>query len=210
MLLTPLSYISYKLHMPDYYKDDEHSKFEYMEAPDGGQEFENDEGQEDEQSYFNELSRFESMTQNAVKKVEFDEQTGELQNSYYYGFLTDWQLLVNDEDLRKQKGPTLLMEICYTDSWGRYSLEGYAFCEIPTKPGSYEFNVPSWKPKSTTQVEVMNYFLGGTLRVRKLEDIASPSFKVGDNIQASMNRLTTKTVSSGFIKLRFNIAHQSG
>lgn len=48
MLLTPLSYISYKLHMPDYYKDDEHSKFEYMEAPDGGQEFENDEGQEDE------------------------------------------------------------------------------------------------------------------------------------------------------------------
>ena len=148
------------------------------------------------------------MTQNSCKKVEFDPERGSLVNRYYYGFILDWQLIVKTRDLNTKKRPVLLMELCYTDSWGRYSLEGYAFCEIPQDPGSYEISVPSWKPKRGSETEVMHFFLGGATRVRELSDIASPSFKIGDNIESSMNRLTSKTVSSGSVKLRFNISHQ--
>jgi len=156
-----------------------------------------------------EVNRFHSMTHNALKKVVFNKETADLENSYYYGFLLDWQLLVKSTNLNSGESPKLLMEICYTDSWGRYSLEGYAFCEIPRSPGAFEFEVPSWKPKRETNTEVFNFFLGGALRVRKLEDISSPSFEVGDNIQSSLNRLTTKTESSGRIKIKFYVSHQS-
>ena len=51
--------------------------------------------------------------------------------------------------------------------------------------------------------------VGGAKKVRNLEDVAAASFKISDDIEGSMNRMTLKTASSGSVSLRFNVCHHN-
>jgi hypothetical protein len=53
------------------------------------------------------------------------------------------------------------------------------------------------------------YKKGGAKKVRDLSDVAATSFRLGDGIEAPMNRMSLKTESGGSVKLRYSICHHN-
>jgi hypothetical protein len=73
--------------------------------------------------------------------------------------------------------PKILLQINSTDSYGRHRIEGYSFLNIPLVTGSYNFEIPCYKPREDNYMKVFSFFLGGSRKIPDLKEIAKTSSK---------------------------------
>ena len=54
-----------------------------------------------------------------------------------------------NEENRLMKSPSIVFSVNSLDNWGRSTIEGYGYLDIPSTPDSYELEIPCWGPKIT-------------------------------------------------------------
>ncbi len=82
------------------------------------------------------------------------------------------------------------------DDAGRLEVEGYAFVHVPSRPGTHEISVPTWRPLGSPSQELAAYFVGGVPRLKTTTVLFS---------SAADQRQKHITASSGSIHLRLDI-----
>mmetsp|Transcript_36972 Transcript_36972/g.82191 ORF Transcript_36972/g.82191 Transcript_36972/m.82191 type:complete len:177 (-) Transcript_36972:450-980(-) len=90
--------------------------------------------------------------------------------------------------------PKLHVQVWSQDIHGRNDICGYGFCHVPTAPGTYEVDLPTWIPEGSTGERIASFFVGGNPRLKFEEVIHTP----GDRF-----RLQTNT--SGLVHLQLGI-----
>ncbi|CAD7700253.1 unnamed protein product [Ostreobium quekettii] len=88
--------------------------------------------------------------------------------------------------------PKLHFQVWSEDTHGRFDLCGYGFCHIPTAPGMYELDCPTWVPEGSAREELLSCFLGRGPRLKAEEVVYTP----GDRF-----RLQTKAAGVVLVKL---------
>ena len=63
------------------------------------------------------------------------------------------------------------MQVNSVDDWGRHRIEGYGWVRIPLEAGYHTLEVETWRPRGSLHSEVFSYFLGGSIRLLKLEEL---------------------------------------
>ncbi|PBC30817.1 Meckel syndrome type [Apis cerana cerana] len=101
--------------------------------------------------------------------------------------------------------PQFLLSVTSLDNWFRYRTEGYAAIPLPVLPGLYKFNIPTWRPSGSIINSLRRFFTGGTY---ELEDITFCSIPKGHEDKI-LNKSQLNVTSSGYIKLKMNIIHQT-
>ena len=69
------------------------------------------------------------------------------------------------------KRPYLLFQVNSVDSWKRHRIEGYGFLRMPLEPGYHELEIETWRPRGSLSSEIHSFFLGGSIRILKLEEL---------------------------------------
>ena len=106
--------------------------------------------------------------------------------------------------------PYLLLTIHSVDHWSRDRVEGYSFVRFPTDMGYHRnLEVECWRPRGSLNQEIQSFFLGGSIRIHKLEEIVRTAFLDEKNVADVVNRFGLETENSGRIKLNLNICSQS-
>lgn len=70
----------------------------------------------------------------------------------------------------------MLLKVNSCDDWGRHRVEGYGYLTFPFEPGYKEMTIETWRPRASLDTEIHSFFLGGSVRIRKLEEIARTAF----------------------------------
>lgn len=155
-----------------------------------------------------EFNRLESMTQDCKGKIVLNKMTGLYEHVYNFAFPLDFQMICLDNNFYK-RGPTLIMQICFDDSWGRFVLEGYSFCDFPRKPGRYVLECHAWKPFESLTSQIKSFFVGGAVKVSDLAEVAALAVKEGGDVSAVMNRYSLKTLTTGRVFIELNVCFQN-
>lgn len=104
------------------------------------------------------------------------------------------------------KWPRILLEVGSLDYWDRHRIEGYAYVDLPSNPGSYEMDVSTWRPVGRGLVDKMKrFFIGGPPEIDDITYVACPRELHGNQL----SRFGFRTETSGSIFLKLNLAHQS-
>mmetsp|Transcript_30887 Transcript_30887/g.35170 ORF Transcript_30887/g.35170 Transcript_30887/m.35170 type:complete len:187 (-) Transcript_30887:225-785(-) len=90
--------------------------------------------------------------------------------------------------------PKLLIEVWEVDSHGRNSIGGYGMLSIPMGAGSYDLEIPTWRPKGSTTEQWASYFLG-----------ARPELQYQDVLVCSSERFGFQTYACGKVQVQFQI-----
>ena len=160
---------------------------------------------EDEDVDLEEYNRLSSTTQDCKGKIILDKLTGSYEYVYNFCFQLDFQLICKDSNFFK-RGPVLVMQICHNDeAWGRYTLEGYSFYELPRITGHYNAECSSWRPYESLNAQVFSFYVGGATKARDFAEVAATSIKMGEGLETVMNRYTLKTISAGKVYLEMNM-----
>jgi len=154
-----------------------------------------------------ELNRQSSITQQSVSKIEGLEDEHATPVAHF-SFPFDWQFIV-PEDYIDGKWPTLLFQVNALDSWERYTIEGYGFVEIPRTAGYHEITVQTWKPHQSLSARLHTFFLGGSIKVKELKEIAHSQGRSDSDQDTILNRFGVTSESSGSVKFHINVAKQS-
>ena len=109
-----------------------------------------------------------------------------------------------DDSDKLPKWPQLFFEVVSVDYWTRTRSEGYGYINIPKYAGAYQnLQVDTWRPM-TSSTEMKRYFIGGT---PELEDLSYCGNVLNDS--SILSRYGFRTVSSGIVRLRMYVMHQS-
>ncbi|KAI8897186.1 ciliary basal body-associated, B9 protein-domain-containing protein [Globomyces pollinis-pini] len=65
--------------------------------------------------------------------------------------------------------PTLYIKVMSSDNSNRQSIQGYCCCNLPKEPGSYELELPTWRPLIPYNSKLKSMFLGGSPELQVLE-----------------------------------------
>ena len=68
--------------------------------------------------------------------------------------------------------------------------------------------IETWRPRASLDTEIHSFFLGGSVRIRKLEEIARTHFMDSNEQYAIVNRFGLETEDSGRIRINFNMSTQ--
>lgn len=60
------------------------------------------------------------------------------------------------------------------DDTGRTDICGYGFCHVPTAPGMYQLDCPTWVPEGSATERLAEFFVGGKPRM-KMEEVVYTS-----------------------------------
>ena len=60
-----------------------------------------------------------------------------------------------------QGWPRLLFQVLQLNDVGRNEAVGYGFVHIPSAPGCFELECPTWRPIGSLQEEISAFFIGG-------------------------------------------------
>ncbi|XP_050474086.1 tectonic-like complex member MKS1 [Bombus huntii] len=131
-------------------------------------------------------------------------------NSAYFSYASEISLdfqsaAMLDANSILPSWPRLLLSVTSLDNWFRYRTEGYAVIPLPVLPGSYKFNIPTWRPTGSIINTLRRFFTGGTY---ELEDITHCSIPKGHE-DKMLNKSYLNVTPSGYIKLNMNIIHQT-
>jgi len=163
-----------------------------------------------------------------ISKGTVEELDGEDVNVSHFCFPFDFQFLVNEKAskiycllyaLSVEKRPYLLIQVNSVDSWQRHRIEGYGFVRLPTDPGYHEIEVDTWRPRGSLKTEIFSFFLGGSIRIMKLEELIRTRYIdeevfsiVHFNHQGRadvVNRFGLETEDSGKVRVNLNICYQN-
>jgi len=126
----------------------------------------------------------------------------------HFSFPLDFQLLAQTDKIADR--PYLLLQVNSIDSWGRHRIEGYGFVRFPAKPGYHKIEVETWRPRGSLQSEIHSFFLGGSIRIHKLEEMIRTKFLDEQGKADVVNRFGLETENSGKIQVNLNMCLQDG
>ena len=109
-----------------------------------------------------------------VELVDDEENVEGTQYVSHFSFPLDFQMLAQTEKLADR--PYLLLQVNSIDAWSRHRVEGYGFVRFPSEPGYHKLEVETWRPRGSLTSEIHSFFLGGSIRIHKLEEIIRTKF----------------------------------
>ncbi len=59
------------------------------------------------------------------------------------------------------------------DNMDRNRVEGYGLVEVPHTPGFHQLVVSTFKPEDDVYTKIIQFYLGGTIRVKELKNISN-------------------------------------
>ena len=104
--------------------------------------------------------------------------------------------------------PYLLMQVNSVDSWNRHRIEGYGFVRFPLEPGYHKLEVSTWRPRASLDSEIHSFFLGGSVRIQKLEELIRTRFIDSNGYDDIVNRFGLETEDAGQVTVNLNICSQ--
>jgi len=104
--------------------------------------------------------------------------------------------------------PILLLQVNSTDDWQRHRIEGYGFLRFPSTPGYHQLTVETWRPRASLDTEIHSFFLGGSVRIRKLEELTRTAFVDSKGRNEIVNRFGLETEDAGRVKINMNLSSQ--
>ena len=107
------------------------------------------------------------------------------------------------------KRPYLLIQVNSVDSWHRHRIEGYAFVRLPLEPGYHQLETDTWRPRGSIFTEIHSFFLGGSVRILKLEELIRTRHFDEDGKSDIVNRFGLETEDAGRVKINVNICYQN-
>ncbi|KAL4477170.1 hypothetical protein ABPG72_008904 [Tetrahymena utriculariae] len=152
---------------------------------------------------------FSSITQIA-SPIQLKNKDGENELITNFCFPFDIQVQTKHQTFEElSKFPLLFLTLSSIDSWGRKTLQGYTYCEVPRKPGYHEITIKAWAPAQSIYQKIHEFFLGGQTKLYDIKKIAQNSVLNDENAQSAIDRFNLTTESKGAVKLVFNVAFQS-
>lgn len=124
----------------------------------------------------------------------------------HFCFPFDYQFLSRPDT---SKRPYLLLQVNSVDSWGRHRVEGYGFVMVPLEAGSHRVEVETWRPRASLASEVHSFFLGGSVRVLRLEELVRTRLLDEAGRADIVNRFGLETEDAGRVSLSLHVALQS-
>ncbi|MEW5317051.1 MAG: hypothetical protein WDW38_008382 [Sanguina aurantia] len=99
--------------------------------------------------------------------------------------------------------PKLHFQVWSQDGHGRNDICGYGFCHIPTAPGMFDVDCPTWVPEGSAGERIAAFFLGGNPRLKLEEVIHTP----GDRFRLQTSAAGVIHLSLGVIMKDFQRNH---
>lgn len=142
------------------------------------------------------------VTQTCVTKLEGEDYIA------HFSYPFDFSLVYQEDDDSADDfihWPTLFIEVLSLDSWERFRTEGYSYLTIPSKAGSYMFEVDTWRPVGNGPIpEMRRFFIGGS---PELEDPTYPQIPAMADDKV-LSKYFFRTAASGSVTVRFHIMQQ--
>ncbi len=91
--------------------------------------------------------------------------------------------------------PKIFFEVYSTGLFGRYSLEGYGYADLPTTTAAVDVEVKTWRPVGGINSKLFDHFLGNSVRLRDKTVLNSANGRV-------INKFGMQTESSGTIRFK--------
>jgi hypothetical protein len=114
------------------------------------------------------------------------------------------------EDVNMDDRPYILLTVNSIDSWGRDRIEGYGFARMPHEAGYHnDIQVETWRPRGSLNNEIHQFFLGGSIRIPRLEEIVKTRILDDEGKDDIVNRFGLETENAGTIRLNLNMAYQN-
>mmetsp|Transcript_29901 Transcript_29901/g.21652 ORF Transcript_29901/g.21652 Transcript_29901/m.21652 type:complete len:128 (+) Transcript_29901:454-837(+) len=107
------------------------------------------------------------------------------------------------------KRPYLLFQVNSVDDWNRHRIEGYGFLRLPVDPGYHTLEIETWRPRGSLNSEIHSFFLGGSIRIMKLEELIRTKYLDETGQADIVNRFGLETENSGKLTINLNICVQS-
>jgi Meckel syndrome type 1 protein len=152
------------------------------------------------------MSPISGFTQTSKIKTEAQDEIA------YFSHPFEYDLYYKNDEINEEnkdalpKMPKILFEVASYDLWNRYRTEGYAWTQIPVKPGTYEENLPCWRPRGDSFIyELRRFFIGGSPELEDISFVTIPSDLEG----TILSRYGFRTVTTGSIQIRMNCVFQS-
>jgi len=102
-----------------------------------------------------------------------------------------------------------LMQVNSVDSWKRHRIEGYGFVHLPLDTGYHEIEIDTWRPRGSIKSEIHSFFLGGSIRILKLEELIKTKYLDEFGRADIVNRFGLETEDSGKVKVALNLCYQN-
>eukprot|EP00698_Gefionella_okellyi_P000071 TRINITY_DN10051_c0_g1_i1.p1 TRINITY_DN10051_c0_g1~~TRINITY_DN10051_c0_g1_i1.p1 ORF type:complete len:192 (+),score=14.17 TRINITY_DN10051_c0_g1_i1:45-578(+) len=90
--------------------------------------------------------------------------------------------------------PKLHFQVWNQDMLGRSSFLGYGFCHIPTAPGTYRLEAPTWRPLGTPSERLSSFFFG-----------AAPQLINDETVYSTADRFRVRSASSGVVHVHIDV-----
>ena len=94
-----------------------------------------------------------TQTIGSILGVPFDNQV------YNFAFPFEYEIQTTDTCLFKP--PTVFLQVNSLDYWDRHRCEGYAMLTLPTKSGSYNIQLQTFRAVGNIADEMKRFFIGG-------------------------------------------------
>jgi len=125
----------------------------------------------------------------------------------HFCFPFDYQFKAKDASFNNSR-PYLIMQVNSVDEWNRHRIEGYGFVRFPMTPGYHTIEVSTWRPRASLESEIHSFFLGGSVRIQKLEELVRTKFIDSNGYADIVNRFGVETEDAGKITINVNICSQ--
>ena len=168
---------------------------------------------------FDELSQIDQITENegfdinrkstiTHRSTAVVEEIGNKRvNVHHFSFPFDFQFLSTNESYAQR--PYMLFQVNSVDWLNRHRIEGYGFVRMSVEAGTHDILIQTWKPRSSLDTQVHQFFLGGSIRIMKLEEIVR-SYHIDQNGERDIvNRFGLETEDGGTVRIRINVANQN-
>jgi hypothetical protein len=76
---------------------------------------------------------------------------------------------------------------------------------MPLDPGYHEIEIDTWRPRGSLSSEIHSFFLGGSIRILKLEELIRTKNLDEHGKSDIVNRFGLETEDSGKVRINLNI-----
>ena len=148
------------------------------------------------------------MTHLSKATVEIIDDADYVEGTQYvshFSFPLDFQFMAQSDSMEKR--PYMLLQVNSVDSWGRHRIEGYGFVRFPAEPGYHKLEVETWRPRGSLGSEIHSFFLGGSIRIHKLEELIRTQYLDEQGESDVVNRFGLETENSGKVRVNLNMCY---
>ena len=156
-----------------------------------------------------EYNKRKSVTHTSQGMVEAQQDTENEDTTMFtshFCFPFDYQFKAKDQATKQR--PMLLMQVNSVDEWNRHRIEGYGFVKFPEQPGYHTITVDTWRPRASLDSEIHSFFLGGSVRIQKLEELVRTRFIDSNGYADIVNRFGVETEDAGSVTVNLNVSSQ--